>query len=607
MINPEVIRIATDRKRELLGNLVENLDFTDSAGIISSEGSILKRCELMQIMYVFLGDPEFVLEYGFSKDQVEKGERFEFDSKYRDSIRNRSIAAAAETLNISPEAFEDPSKFTPEMQSAFNAALDGITANRVSCYLFCFYNLALSAIHHYNVRMQKPPESAKTGVDLRQAAVSYFFALNPQVNPFTVIHEGETFSEDFSKGVIEIYEKICEFYYSHDKIDSTRKLLRAFSKDASTREPSQGLGRVKPRNEIFSSSVVHGIPKVNTIGKLDKLSNSMVVGDIRYLSDAMKSLGDAYSLFSYSLSLFAQANKHSSKTLILRVYADTRDFARASGYSVDPQKKDSPEEQKKENIRAHNELMNFVKKLKRNAETLLSTSATFSANLRGKGATYSGLNLIGGYKITSDSAMIEFTQSAAEYFVRLPVGYFSGKQFLIESRRTSALAIYDKMAEHCSMINNVLQGRENILKIASFLACASYPSIDECKEHGWSWEIRIKERFENDLEYLYRMELIAPAVYKEKTGERISGGYFYCGKNGTPIDAAHQFSCFEEFSNCNLYFELADFAPHADRVKEIRAKQAEAKKKQQKRAQRKKENHAPEAPADTSSETSSES
>ena len=606
---PYVIHV-TGNKKALLGSLVDNLDFTDSAGIIVNESNILEKCELMQFMYAFLGDPEFVFYNGFSKKQVDSGERSEFEERYFNARYNRAAAMAAQARNMSPEAFKDPSKFTPDMQSAFNAASDRITADRVNGYLFSLYGLALTAIHNYNLRMKKTPEAqpVKDGVDLRQAAVSYFFALNPQVNPFSVMRSGDTFcelNEEISRSIIEFYVQMCEFYFSHEGINTTRQLLKALAKEASAKEPLQGLGTVQPLQSIFSSTVTHGISNVNTIGKLDKISKSMVVGDVRYISDMMKSLGDAYSLFSYSLSLFTQANRSRTKISTLRVYADTRNFARACRYPVDPEKKDSPEEQKKENLRAQNALMNFVKKLKKNAETLLHTSATFSANVKGKGVMYSGLNLIGYYEITSNSTMIEFTQRAAEYFIHLPIGHFSGKQFLIESRRTSALALYDSMAAHYSMDNNVLRGSENKMKISNLLAHTSYPSIDECKAHKWSWRDRILDRFETDIEYLYSGGTIAPAVYNNKTGERVSGGYFYCGKDGTPIDAEHEFTCFEEFSNCYLCFELADFPSHADRVKAIHARQAESKKKQQKRARRKKENTAPEAQAETASEASS--
>lgn len=230
----DTISINTKKKQELINNLIENFDYTDSAGIIASERNFLRRCDLIQLQMAYLENPEFVLDVGFSAKQSEIAEKA--NARYTERLYDREAELAAQSLQIDVAAIPAPEKLKeapPEYLKALNNAASIIETQRTATGLFCNYNIARSSIYHIAINaLRAQPETRKVayGVNIKEAAALYFFAINHAINPFEASGDG-VFSNTYSEKLAELYESFHSFYFAHDGIKTTRKLIEAYCKD----------------------------------------------------------------------------------------------------------------------------------------------------------------------------------------------------------------------------------------------------------------------------------------------------------------------------------------------------------------------------------------
>lgn len=341
-----------------------------------------------------------------------------------------------------------------------------------------------------------------------------------------------------------------------------------------------GLFHADERSLSFTGNALTALSKARTRGIVDPITNdSITIGDVIIASTAAKKLGIGEAkLLRYGVSAFTRDNAQNTKKPSLRIHGDTRDFARANKIKIDPQQMATPEEQEKENRRAAKALENFIAKLAKNAETLKS-NASFSWRevVRGKAQSYSGVSLISAYKIDSDVIMLEFSQTAAEYMIQLPVADTPRALYAIDDRQTTAYAIAEALIRHYGIDNNVMRNTERMLKVETLLSYTSLPSIDECREKRLGWEHFVKEPFEKALDTLYDKGLIAPEVFDKETNRRISGGWRYSlsGMEELTEEQATTILRYEQFASLYICYELSGYEPHADRVKLIAEKREE--------------------------------
>lgn len=382
--------------------------------------------------------------------------------------------------------------------------------------------------------------------------------------------------------------------------NDTLKESRPLEDASFTASPPQaliGLFQVKERDLTFSGSALNALSKARTIGKIDSVTkDSITIGDVIIYSNKASKLGIGEAkLLRYGVTAFTNDNAQNEKTPNLRIYADTKDFARANGVKIDPQAMETPEEQEKENQRAAKALDNFVTKLAKNAETLKS-NASFSwrETVKGKAKSYSGLSLIGAYTVNSDSIMLEFTQSAAAYIVQLPLSDTPRALYAVDDRKPNAYAIAQALISHYSMDNNVIKNTERILKIETLLKYTSFPTQAKLKEKRWSWENLVKEPFEAALDELTRINFFTPEV-KGKDGKRISGAWTYClsGMKELSDEEAASILSYEQFVSTYIYYELSGYDSHEERVKQITEKREANKEKAAKKRTKTKEKTPP--------------
>lgn len=427
---------------------------------------------------------------------------------------------------------------------------------------------------------------------------------------------GAVFGGDGIEDTTQIYEILAPYidaeYDDHpdhyeqaeltDLITAAAQRARADGKDIPTLWAEQGKVEIddvvkraifRPDRHAltFSGDVLSKLAKARTRGDLDGPGNLLTIEDfeLRYSNAKAIGIGEA-KLLRYGISAFTKANAQNTKAPKLRVYADTREFARACRVRIDPETKPTLAEQEKENKRAEKALENFVSKIGRSARNIAEATVTWSEKIRGKAKKYSGMNLLGYYDISREVIMFEFTQKMAEYLTCLPLTDTPRAYYAIDDRKPNAFAIADELIKHYNIDNNVIRNTERILKVETLLKHTSFPSASEIREKRNSWAKMVKEPFEAAMEELYQKGLIAQEQF-DATGKRISGGWRYClsGMHDLTDAEAGEIAnkSYADFVSLYVAYELADYEPHETRAKAIADKIAKDKERKAKRRRKK--------------------
>lgn len=341
-----------------------------------------------------------------------------------------------------------------------------------------------------------------------------------------------------------------------------------------------GLFHAEERSLSFTGTALTALSKARTRGIVNHITkDSLTIGDVIIASSIASKIGIGEAkLLRYGVSAFTRENAQNEKKPNLRIHGDTRDFARANNIRIDPQTMATPEEQEKENRRAAKALENFVAKLARNAETLKSNASfSWSETIRGKAKAYSGISLISAYRIDQDVIMLEFSQSAAEYMIQLPLSDTPRALYAIDDRKPNAYSIAQALISHYGIENNVMRNTERMLKVETLLSYTSFPTQETLKAKRWSWERLVKEPFEEALDELTQKGLLKDWRYS------LSGMEELTEEQATTILR------YEQFAALYICYELSGYDSHADRVKLIAEKREAQKERAAKRRSKKKE------------------
>ena len=125
------------------------------------------------------------------------------------------------------------------------------------------------------------------------------------------------------------------------------------------------------------------------------------------------------------------------------------------------------------------------------------------------------------------------------------------------------------------MEGNIIHNRERIIKVESLLAYSSLPKYDPNDRYRSRWDSRIKEPFEAALDELKAKGFLADWKYCRAKKIELSD------------EEAGSILRYEQFASLYLYYELADFASHDERLTLLLEKRKEqiekAEKKRRKR------------------------
>ena len=237
----------------------------------------------------------------------------------------------------------------------------------------------------------------------------------------------------------------------------------------------------------------------------------------------------------------------------VRIFLDVEDFAKANGINID----------------SESAMKNFRFKLKKSLETLRYSGISWTEKVKGQPKSYSGMNYIGKYELKSNSLMIEFTISMAEYLTSLPLLNYPRSLYKLDDRDFNAFAIGEAMCIHYSQDNNVIRQTEGKLRVETLLKYTSFPNYEELKAQKRSWEERVKEPFENALDHLTKNGFLKDWKYCHNGGIEITDEEIKTGI----------INSYEKFISLIIKFELNDYDDSKIRAIEITEKKAEKIKK----------------------------
>jgi len=327
------------------------------------------------------------------------------------------------------------------------------------------------------------------------------------------------------------------------------------------------LNRTTPLSLMFSGKATNVLARARTKGKFDPATRAITIEGVNIFSpESVQKIGvGTAKIFRYAVAEFTKRN-HQNATgdkINVRIFLDVEDFAIANGIAIN----------------SESAMKNFRFKLKKSLEILRYSGISWTEKIKGQPRSYSGMNYIGKYELKSNSLMIEFTISMAEYLTSLPLLNYPRSLYKLDDRDFNAFAIGEAMCIHYSQDNNVIRQTEGKLRVETLLKYTSFPTYDELKKHGWSWEAHVKEHFEKALDHLTQCDFLKDWKYCHDGGIEITDEEMKAGI----------INSYEKFISLIIKFELNDYDDSKIRAIEIAEKKAEKiKKLQPKRKSKKK-------------------
>ena len=222
----------------------------------------------------------------------------------------------------------------------------------------------------------------------------------------------------------------------------------------------------------------------------------------------------------------------------------------------------------KEQRRAKNAEKYARKEIKKDLQFLYDSGAAWTETIKGQEYTTDGaMHFISGYQVKGGAIQIEFTQSMAEYLLKLPENQYATWLLRIDSHKPNAYKLGLKLVEHSNMDNNIIKGTANRLQVSTILKYVKLPTFEslqsEKKDNGRQWEQRIKEPLESCLDEL-----------------QAAGGlsdWQYVKPGGIPLtdEEAESITDYHTWKNLLIEFQLKGAPDHTERLK----RRAEEKKK----------------------------
>lgn len=327
-------------------------------------------------------------------------------------------------------------------------------------------------------------------------------------------------------------------------------------KEKSTATNEKALAKITPKSSlslVFNGMATNALGIAKTRGEFDLATRILKVKGVNIFSpESVQKVGvGTAKIFRYAVAEFTKRN-HQNATgdkINYRIFLDVKDFAKAN--EID--------------INSESAMKNFRFKLSKSLETLRYSGISWTEKVKGQPRSYTGMNYIGKYELKTNSLMIEFTISMAEYLTSLPLINYPRALYKVDDRDFNAFAIGEAMCIHYGQDNNVIRQTEGKLRVETLLKYTSFPDYDTLKEQGWAWEAHVKELFENALDHLTQNGFLKEWKYCYEGGIEITDEEIKTGI----IDS------YEKFISLIVKFELNDYEDSKMRAIEISKKKAE--------------------------------
>ena len=195
-------------------------------------------------------------------------------------------------------------------------------------------------------------------------------------------------------------------------------------------------------------------------------------------------------LLCVSLYILNQLNyRKSPENFCYKVEISLKDYAIACGYPVIEEKKDTPEEQKKERRRAKDALRKF------GAQTSFDLDCLQAISIKRQDKEgYRKRHLIAetSMDIRLTTFCVIFDLEAVKWLQGLPIMQYPKALLAIGARNPTAYQIGRKIATQYSMVSNQKAGRAECLNIKTLLRCTSLPTIEKVRAKNGSWTRQIQ-------------------------------------------------------------------------------------------------------------------
>jgi hypothetical protein len=307
--------------------------------------------------------------------------------------------------------------------------------------------------------------------------------------------------------------------------------------------------------------------KLNNTGTISSGAVKLVIEKFNELSGTLGV--STHKLLSTAVVSFTALNHTGNKERkanFTTITIPLKEYALQCGYDVEEHAKTAPEEQKKETKRVQNALCNARKKINKDLAIMFSSSLSWTEKVRGKKGDYIDIRLIEAKGIRNGLITIRFSQTFAEYLIKLPLTQYPVALLGVDERNNNAYVIGLKMTEHYNMDNNQKAKTAQLLKVSTLLENLDLPTIATVTKNRNSWEKRIKEPFENSLDALTKCGFLSDWRYSFSKGVEMTD------------EEATSWESYEKWADTLIYFTLKDAPDHTARL-EARAEEKKARAK----------------------------
>lgn len=193
------------------------------------------------------------------------------------------------------------------------------------------------------------------------------------------------------------------------------------------------------------------------------------------------------------------------------------------GYDVEKHYKNTIEEMLDEEERIKKVVYEARKGIRKDLKFLRYSSMTWEENINGKIKNFEDMAIIGTYSIRGDYIYMTFDPEFVKtYLLYLPITQFFKALLRIDARYKNAYNIGFKIFVHFSMTPNQKKGTAQLLKVKTLLKSTNLPTIKKVTQNKHSWNDRIKEPLENNLDILVKKGVLAEWRYSKPKGEPLT-------------------------------------------------------------------------------------
>lgn len=275
----------------------------------------------------------------------------------------------------------------------------------------------------------------------------------------------------------------------------------------------------------------------------------------------------ALKLIDASQAIMTANNPHRPDDLTRinpTVLIDTKEYARANGVRIDAEKKDTPEDQRRENEAVKGNLRDFMTTLKKSAQQLYDIGQEWEeVDAKGRTVKYQAVRMVSGVSVNAQYIKLNFDADVARSIMAGHMSQYPTSLLSLDGRKPVPYRLGRKLAIQNSMVNNRARGTANTLSVEKALeAVPQIPTYESIIESGRKdWKKRICGALEAALDDLCEARFLRSWSYRSRS-------------LGNLTPEASRALRWEDYKELYIDFELED---ESTKPSQLAAKGAELK------------------------------